>query len=162
MRQLLLCMFVGFALIGCLRDRTEEWGAVLPANEAARLMKPCSRDFPARLSGYWKPSPEGLASLEIRLRPLISPALSRVELGSQTRKAADYKLQYAGFYRQREKGIYVNAVELWDVSERWQDRALIICDGGDSAFGIVHDVETKRFDNCSVFMKIETRIDGTE
>src|SRR5688500_7674007 len=49
----------------------------LPPAEAARLLRTCSREAPAGLSGQWTPKRVELAELERRLAPLVAPALAR-------------------------------------------------------------------------------------
>jgi hypothetical protein len=133
-------------LLSC-RTSGKEW-VVLPEKEALVLMEPCSRPFPAGLSGYWKPDPGSLARAEARFQEAIPRALARVPKEERGFAPPVYLGQYAGFYRGGRHVIYVNAVgHLGDkpgasnMVEGWRTRALDLCDGGLLSFGAVFDVE---------------------
>jgi hypothetical protein len=133
------CTILLLALLGGC-GHTGPW-TVLERSQADKLRKPCSREFPQNLVGYWVPSNGDLAEVEAALDPLLKVEFQRRPwMTSQ----GPYLRQYGGFERSGHRVIYVNAVA--DAASDWRTRAVNICDGGAISFGAVYDLATHRYD----------------
>ncbi|HEY0715070.1 MAG TPA: hypothetical protein VGF45_20480 [Polyangia bacterium] len=135
------------AASGC---KTEQAYTVLSTAEAAKLRRPCSRDFPSDLTGPWTPSARDLEAPEKAIDAAVAEQLSR--LGTQAAIVPPkYKRQYAGFERAGRGVIYVNAVSEAAIAKEarpaaWKESAVRLCDGGIESFGAVYDPASGRFD----------------
>jgi hypothetical protein len=137
--------------------RHETW-TILLGTEAEKMTRPCSRSFPERLVGSWRPSPAEVEAVERSLPSAIDAAFLRLrQLGNQQKRPERYYRQYAGFVRDGKRVIYVNAIRDYlnegrppEVTSRGrQDHFIDICDGGAIAFGAVYDIERAAIDSFS-------------
>jgi hypothetical protein len=127
--------------------RGNDW-VVLPEKEALALKTPCSRSFPPDLSGYWKLTDTDVDRAETRFQEALIRALGQVSEDERPGSSARWHAQYAGFFRNGHKVIYVNAIGsdgLFD--QGWRDRAIILCDGGLHSFGAVLDLDRDTVDS---------------
>jgi hypothetical protein len=126
-----------------------DW-VVLPEKEALALKTPCSRSFPPDLSGYWKLTDTDVDRAETRFQEALIRALGQVSEEERPGSSARWHAQYAGFFRDGHKVIYVNAIggALIDlIDQGWRDRAVILCDGGLQSFGAVLDLDRDTVDS---------------
>ena len=117
---------------------------LLTGEEGRRLLDQCSRSTPSEIDGFWTPSLEDIEILEsllgsVRRRKSEGCCLS----GGRIRDPFSYFRQYVGVLVSGKNFVYVNAFRRG--SSAWSSRAEIICDGGLSAWGILFDVETRKF-----------------
>ncbi|HEY0710412.1 MAG TPA: hypothetical protein VGG33_26640 [Polyangia bacterium] len=142
-----LVAWAALAGTGCKDDAPY---AVLSSTEAAKLRRPCSRDFPTGLTGSWTPSPRDLEAPEKAIDAAVAEQLKG--LGTQAAIVAPkYKRQYVGFERAGRGVIYVNAVSEDALKkepqpEAWKNTAVRLCDGGIASFGAVFDPVSGKFD----------------
>ena len=132
------------------------WGrwSVLPQTEAQKLTRPCSREFPAGLTGFWTPDARDVAAAEAALPAAIEEAFRSRPPGHDGWRPNHYHRQYAGFLRAGRRVIYVNAVG-HEIGEEFSSfmlgdldtRAQVICDGGEITFGAVFDPQRGGFDS---------------
>jgi len=139
-RAILVVAVVGG--IAC-RKNGEQW-VVLPEKEALKLTEPCSRPFPRSLSGYWKLGDVEIARAEVRFQEALRQVLGSLPSDERDAVPAVYYAQYAGFFRNGHKVVYVNAV---GYGEGWKDRAILLCDGGVISFGAVLDLDRDSVDS---------------
>jgi hypothetical protein len=149
MKQLLVVAVVALALVpaACARKMTspsasesEKNWTVLPEKEALVLKSPCSRSFPVDLSGYWRLSDVDIGRAETRFQEALARTLRRLPKRYREASPGDWHAQYAGFFRDGHKVIYVNAVAAGVAEGQWRTRAVSICDGGLISFGAVLDL----------------------
>ena len=100
-----------------------------------------SRDFPEGLTGYWAPATAQIAEVEQQIDAVVNKEVDDLGRGSTPRR---YRRQYAGFYRNGQRVIYVNAIGDW--SDSWRTRMVNICDGSTISFGAVYNPAAGRFD----------------
>lgn len=131
--------------------------ATILIGQAARpLFKPCSREAPARVGGYWTPSAADIRQLEADAPGFLKTRKPPVP-GLMT---GDYR-QYAGFLRDGRRFIYVSGIPADDIlvlaaarpsraeRRRWQYEAVVICDGGPQIYGMEYDLETRQFSHLA-------------
>jgi len=142
---------VGFLVIvfmttACARKNMppgQDW-TVLPEEEALKLTTPCSRSFPASLSGYWLLADKDIERAENRFQEALRRTLGRLSDEDRAGSPGRWYAQYAGFFRNGHRVVYVNAVA--DGSD-WRKHAVKICDGGLMSFGAVLDLERDAVDS---------------
>ena len=119
---------------------------VLPVDAAPRALNQCSRRAPQGVSDFWVPSEAQIAELESRLVPYLD---RRQRDGGTVPPNKAYHRQYIGIIRRSVRLIYGSfylddGFPGDDISEK--SRAVIVCDGGSSFWGIEYDPATKAFD----------------
>jgi hypothetical protein len=139
----LAILIVTIAVVASCRKSGKDW-VVLPEKEALKLTEPCSRPFPRGLSGYWELGDAEIARAEMRFQEALRQELRRLPSDERDAVPGVYYAQYAGFFREKHKVIYVNAV---GDGEGWRDRASLICDGGVMSFGAVLDLDRDSVDS---------------
>lgn len=151
---------LGLLIVGSLtiswQNAPSARGALLSGAEARRLFRPCSRQAPQNVSGYWTPDAADIVKLESRWNHLSNLKRAYAD-GGRTHKLPDtpalitsYYRQYGGFTRRKRKLIYVSAFvapheKVSPSDADWRTQAVIICDGGEGVFGVEYDVKTGRF-----------------
>ena len=119
-------------------------GVIVPVNAAAQLLNQCSRATVSPVDGYWRPTPGMVAEFESRL-PTFLAYESRLEPLDR------YVRQYAGVVSMGRPLIYASFVHFGaDLEARVQREVVILCDGGNRAWGVAFDVDTKTFDEVHV------------
>jgi hypothetical protein len=140
-----------------------KYGVLLPPARAGNLLKQCSRDVPANITGVWRPSSEQIHDLESRLPAALMaewPNHIRTDLNASSTYNRDIARQYAGFLIGGKQIIYVNAFPLSIVDfdgtnlspaakVDWHRDAIMVCDGGDRFWGVEYDPSTKTFSHFS-------------
>jgi hypothetical protein len=120
---------------------------VLPEKEALVLTRPCSRSFPPNLTGYWSLGQRDIERAEQRFGEALRRELARLLDEDREGSPGLWYAQYAGFFRNGRKVIYVNAVGAAAVDGQWRNRAIRICDGGLISFGAVLDLDRDAVDS---------------
>jgi len=154
------------ALVGCQRADESlaaggadhlrpDWGVVLPIEEQVKLPEYCAGPSPSGLAGQWMPGRAEIDRLEQRLPSVIGKALTRVilEKGEKRPRPADYYRQYAGFYRNGRRVIYVCGLHRGLVAmtektmepQAWMRRAMGADNGGLAILHVVYDVDADAF-----------------
>jgi len=134
---------------------------VLPADLARDALQQCSRTTPTGVQDTWLPTGAQIRELEAHLPPALARALT-AHGGSNRARAVmrhlhNVGLQYAGFVVAGRKIIYVNGFPVrkvdFDGTDTFaglldaakDDHAIVVCDGGDSFFGVEYDPAKKTF-----------------
>jgi len=116
---------------------------ILPVSEGPSLMKQCSRPAPTDVTGFWQPSQAQVQSIEKRLPAFLAK-------GGYNIKLSESRRQYIGIISRGKKLIYLNAFPAaigaeMDPGTNWKRDAVIICDGGDSIWGVEFDPADNSF-----------------
>lgn len=120
-------------------------GVIMGSEHVPGLLRPCGREVPSGLAGYWTPDAQTLTDLETRL-----PGMLDFEVPPRLRPYRDrirVARQYVGLMRHGRRVVYVNG---WPDEGRPYTRAtirstLVICGGGRLVFGVLYDPETRTF-----------------
>lgn len=137
-------------LLADLKDAARS--VVLTGKEAQAVFNQCSRPTVNPIEGYWAPTPADVKKLEKNLPGFFKEKeiLSISEIPTYEK----YFFQYSGFIKHGHKLIYINAFPSSFVEEAandsnldWKIKAIVICDGGPSFFGVVYDPSTGKFGN---------------
>lgn len=120
---------------------------ILTPEQAPRLMKPCSRPGPDKVSGFWMPTASDVALMEKELPAFMSKSGIR-------HPVSDYCRQYVGVISNGRKVIYINALPVSDAEDKdidpedrmqWKKEPAIVCDGGPEFWGAEFDLLAKEF-----------------
>jgi hypothetical protein len=77
-------------------------------------------------------------------------------LGGVIKNIKDYCFQYVGLVINNKKYIYINAFQIESAHDLdsfykdWKTSPVIVCDGGDSFWGVLYDLETGLFTKLSI------------
>lgn len=124
-------------------------GVVLSRQDAPGVVRPCSREFPAGLEGYWQPSPAEVRALESALPRRLAQDIPRPGVMRSVRRLRVYR-QYVGMYRAGTRVIYINGMPPDAVEpqkDEWRRGGLQVCGGGTLFFGLVYIPSTQTFDS---------------
>lgn len=137
-----LLALAGAALVsGCAGNVRS---AVLGTEQTEVVAEQCSRPNPLHYESTWQPAPADIGQLEQDL-PLLnaqSPAAATAHVGD----APAYYRQYFGITVHGRHLIYVNAfVEGMYRSTDWKQFAIVVCDGGNGAWGALYDPANRLF-----------------
>jgi hypothetical protein len=117
-------------------------GVIVPVSAAADLLNQCSRLTVSPIEGYWRPEPAMIVELEGRL-PLYLMYESRLQ------PLDSYVRQYGGVISMGRPLVYASFLAS-RLDAEWQDRVVVLCDGGNSAWGVAFDVERRTFGEVNV------------
>lgn len=134
-------------LVSCSSQQLEagRW-VVLPMEQAASALKPCSRPGPRGVETSWDIPASVLDQLEADLEALTQIAAQGCcLLGARVRHPKAYLRQYVGVVINGRPLIYINAFRSVDPTQRWLEEAIDVCDGGETYWGALYDPQTRRF-----------------
>jgi hypothetical protein len=123
----------------------------------------CSRQGPPESTDRWTPSAEDIAELERRFVEIEDGVRSGTILpgrsgGRRPRnfRVSDYYRFYYGIVAEGRRLIYVDALDLLSIDVMRKSGLNLakgppmVCDGGWGAWGVVYDVERRRFFDFAV------------
>jgi hypothetical protein len=123
---------------------------VLVGAARLKMFSQCSRSSPQRGEEEWKPDGKIIYEFENKLFDFL-PSVA-TDWNNRV-FPSDYVRQYIGIVRGGRRYIYGNLIALPEqlrTSFSLADQALIMCDGGSSAFGVEYDVEQHKVANFSM------------
>ena len=122
---------------------------VIDKARAYELLQQCGRDVPANMLSPWNPDQNQIKALISHyskvadLQPVVCCSAPKVI------SIFDYNLQIAGFMKNNQRVIYINAVN----KSEWIDKGLepiVNCSGGDKYWGAIFEVETQQFSGMAI------------
>jgi hypothetical protein len=149
-RILLLAMLLGACIDVCAQSKL-----VLAANgshifdtpTAPALLKQCSRDSPASVSGYWVPAQAQISAFE---RALMRKD-GQLMMAQKNVPQKSYDRQYIGLIIAKKKVIYGNFFPSSAVAEMaGLTTAVVACDGGAQFWGATYDPQTDKMISIDV------------
>ena len=142
--------------------------ALLPATEARRLTKQCSRPSPENFTDTWEPGKSDIEKMESKLSDIKKLKVKDCCIQGAVIEDPDaYYMQYAGIILDGHKLIYISAISksqptqlsaetvggkevLREVpSDSWKTNAFVICDGG-NAWGVLYDPASGKFFDLAI------------
>lgn len=116
---------------------------VLRGSSASEVLKQCSHAAPESAESYWTPSQSEVSNLEAALSKHL---VARQATGLRVPPVQEYARQYAGFKMGGKSYIYGNFYPHENASSQPKSRAVVVCDGGPSFWGIVFAVGSQTFE----------------
>jgi hypothetical protein len=117
-------------------------GVIVPVSAAPELLNQCSRETVLPIASYWRPTPSMIGDLETRLPTFLA-------YESRLQPLAHYVRQYAGVVSEGRTLIYASFVTV-AADIPWQRQVVVLCDGGNRAWGVAYDVDRKAFDTVHI------------
>ena len=154
MHPLVLIVFISFFfnLIAQEFKLKFENYAILKGDEGQKLFRQCSRGSHVRKSKKAFLFPDSIISfIKQDFHQLDT---MRTDAGGI--RHIEYRYQLTSFKIKKQLYIYINALpepsqpykkERWE--EYWKEKAIIICDGGKSYWGVVYNVTKRKFENLA-------------
>ena len=129
---------------------------VLTPSQAKHALQQCSRETPKSVDGVWTITPEVVAQLERDL-PKLSSLVSQTCCGKgmSVSSPASFFRQYVGVKIAGRKYVYINAFRDHPIYLRrkdqdlWRSKPVLVCDGGESFWGVLYDPHTREFSQLS-------------
>ena len=115
---------------------------VLPVKAGAEVLNQCSRSTIQNPDSFWVPTSDEVNAIEQELPQYLSRSGGR----QPSSPLDEYFRQYIGVVAQKQRLVYINFFRRSDSDESWQTEPVIVCDGGDSYWGIVYNVDQKTFE----------------
>ncbi len=139
----ILCLIF---VISCSAFGQRDKSALLPETQAKNLTGQCSRQSPSNFTGTWKPSIADIKAMESKFSDLKKLKSEDCCLdGGQVENPEHYYMQYVGIVINGENFIYINAFADSEPPKDWKAEAVVICDGGESLWGVLYNVKTGKF-----------------
>ena len=142
MRILIFTLLLAFTAQVAASSSWQTYGVIFTGTQAKDLIHQCSRITPEKVTAQRKPSSDQIAELEAKL-PDFKRALKR-----PSAQLSSFYRQYAGFIAGGRKIVYVNLFPK-DIDPQWRTRAVGVCDGGESFWGVEFEVDTGKFVNAA-------------
>jgi hypothetical protein len=118
-----------------------ERGVIVPVRAADELLNQCSRETVSPIEGFWRPTPSMVAELEARLPTFLS-------YESRLQPLDRYARQYVGVVSMGQPLVYASFVI--DPLGEWERQVVVLCDGGNLAWGVAFDVDRKTFGEVGI------------
>lgn len=129
---------------------------LVPTDMGRRVLRQCSRSTPTKVRAFFTPSSEEIESLEQNfLKILLVEASDCCGIGN-VRNIENYGFQYLGVKIKKRRYIYINAfnksiVKDWgEEIEEGLTHPVVYCDGGESFWGILYDLEKQKFTDLAI------------
>lgn len=116
--------------------------------QGAELLHQCSRETPPSADGTWNPTLSDVQKLEALLPSMLVERGSRLDAERVLDQSAR---QYAGFIRNGRRYLYGSffPADLTRAAPEWRTKAIAVCDGGPSVFGLEMDFENGTISHLS-------------
>lgn len=136
---------------------TPEFSTIILSNKGKELLNQCSRAVPEKIENYYDLTANEIQKLENNFRNILEIKSSECCMkGLKIKKLKGYIFQYTGIVLNRKKYIYINAFkveskeDLKTYYKNWKTEPVIVCDGGESFWGALFELETESFSQLSI------------
>ena len=139
------------ALFASPRQLAEQspW-SILPPEETARAIRPCSRPTTPGLAGSWRPQADDVISAEASVEEAIAASVKTLRKDLRPPRPVQFYRQYVGTFLAGRRILYITGLSRAMVDRRprvfrWRSKAFAGCDFGAQAFGAAFDMDSQRF-----------------
>ena len=129
-----------------------KYSVVLEGINGKKLLSQCSRETPKNISEFWQPTNNDIQNLEnnfLKIKKIKSTGCCFS--GIVISELDKYGFQYIGVVIKNKKYIYINAFGIFSdedvktIYKNWLNEAIIFCDGGEGFWGVLYDINEKKF-----------------
>lgn len=123
---------------------TPEYSTIILSNKGQKLLNQCSRPTPEKIESFFDLTTIDVQKLENCFKRILDLKSKGCCMpGKKITKLKDYIFQYTGLVINGKKYIYINAAEiekndLTTFYNDWKTEPIVVCDGGESFWGILH------------------------
>ncbi|AHM62935.1 hypothetical protein D770_23450 [Flammeovirgaceae bacterium 311] len=128
-----------------------EFSTALSSDVAPDILKQCSRSVPGNVESYFDLKDVDIQRLESDFRKVLSVNPDGCCYPGKIGNLKKYGYQYAGLVINNRRYIYINAFyldskeDLERFHKDWKTLPVIVCDGGESYWGALYDIENGSF-----------------
>ncbi len=131
---------------------------VISVENGKKVMKQCSRSTPVRAKGFFIPTKKEISNLLQNFKKVLSmKSEDCCVIGGSINELDDYGYQLIGVRIKKEKFIYLNAYSVNIIKEenkesfsQWIQYPIVYCDGYDSFWGVLFNIETGEFNKLAI------------
>ena len=157
MNKLRLGLIFYFGLIltnGLCQDHglKPKYSVSFDIEKGSRLLKQCSRGTPDNISSYWTVTADEIKVLEDNFEKIKKlKSTDCCYPGTAIGNLSKYGFQYIGVTIYNKRYIYINAFEInseqdfQTMYKNWRTEPIIMCDGGESYWGVLFDLDKLKF-----------------
>lgn len=134
-----------------------ENSTIIPSDIGISLLMQCSRSTPNKVDSCFDLTTNDLWKLENNFKKVLKiKAADCCLLGGVIKDLKNYAFQYTGLIVNNKKYIYINAFKLYTpedlttIYKNWKSSPIIVCDGGESYWGVLYDLEAGQFTQLSM------------
>lgn len=134
-----------------------KYSVTFDKEKGSRLLKQCSRGTPNNISSYWTLTEDEIKLLEDNFKKIKKLKSSDCCYpGTMLGNLNKYGFQYVGVTINDRRYIYINAFEINSqrdfetLYKNWQTEPIIMCDGGESYWGVLFDLDKLKFKDLIV------------
>ena len=134
-----------------------EYSAILKSDKGPEILRQCSRSTPKNVENYFDLTPVEIGDLENNFKKVLDiKSTGCCYSGIKLHGLKKYAFQYIGLIINGEKYIYINAFQIESSDDltrfykKWKTSPVIICDGGDSVWGVLFKLKNKKFSQLSI------------
>ena len=131
---------------------TPEYSTIITSYKGPEMLKQCSRSVPNNVENYFDLTVIEIGELEDNFKKVLDiKSTGCCYSGIKLHGLKDYVFQYTGLIIKGEKYVYINAFQIESSDDLtrfykdWKVNPVIICDGGDSVWGVLFDLKNKKF-----------------
>ena len=122
---------------------------IYDSTNGEKIIAQCSRDIPKNISHYWNITQFDIKRLENNFkRVLLLRSKFCCNIGYKVKHLKKYGFQYTGVIIDQKKYIYLNAFTSND-NPNWDNRPIVVCDGGMAYWGVLFNIEDLSFSELS-------------
>ena len=147
-----ILILLGLAACAQTKKYTPNYFTILDQIEGRNVLDQCSRTSPTKVENFFTPTSNEVSVLENNFRKLLkTKSIDCCNPAVQIKKLKRTVFQYTGLIIDHKKYIYINAFQidspedLHNYYPDWQFKPVIICDGGESVWGVLFNLDEKKF-----------------
>jgi hypothetical protein len=133
------------------------YNVILTKDKGEKLLNQCSRAVPSNITDYFDLEKENISLLENNFKKLLKvKAKDCCLIGGKIDSLDNYAFQYIGVIINNRKYIYINAFYIETENDfstwykNWTTEPVIVCDGGDSFWGVLFDLKSHKFSHLAI------------
>jgi hypothetical protein len=134
-----------------------EFSTVISSAKGDEMLRQCSRSVPSEVDGYFEIAKGEIEKLESNFKDILKvKATGCCLLGGKISNLNSYCYQYLGLLINNKRYIYINAFQfdskddLNTFFKEWESNPIIACDGGESYWGVLYEIDSGKFTQLSI------------
>jgi len=145
-----LCLF-GVMFAHAQDSYQPQYLAFLDTSKGRQLLHQCSRSAPTNVKGFWVIQEPERALLRLKFKRLLTKLSRQYNVEPVFSTFQGYCVQCVGVIIHGRKFIYISGFKMSpnelkdDDYKNWQTEPIVICDGGDSVWGALFNIGSRRF-----------------
>lgn len=134
-----------------------ENSTIISSGKADIMLRQCSRAVPTKVNSYFDLTINDIQGLENNFKKVLKLKATECCLsGGLIKSLKHYCFQYIGLIINGKRYIYINAFQiesaqdLSTIFKDWKTIPVIVCDGGESFWGVLYEIKNEIFTQLSI------------